>query len=195
MGRRGSLRASAASQPCGIETVHAAFDGEMAGKTSQVTFACDDLTYAACLLHRDGHTFEPAMRGKKGLDLILAFLRFQRTGAIDERAAGREKTGRMGEKARLQCSELVAVGGRFQPQHVGMAARGAGRRAGGVEQDRLPFPSRREGGRIRGQRFGGKAEAAEIFLQPFKARLRAAAASSYRSPGSADLNSESPAPS
>ena len=74
---------------------------------------------------------------EEGGDDRLAFLGLERADRIDQRAAGLQPVGGAVEQPRLQ---LGAAGDDLRAgavEHFGMAAEGAGRRAGRVEQDRV----------------------------------------------------------
>jgi len=75
------------------------------------------------------------MGHQEGLDHGLALLGLQRADAIDQAAAGTHPPGRSGEQIGLDFRQLGDVGRPAGPEHVRMAAEGAGGGAGGVEQD------------------------------------------------------------
>ena len=67
--------------------------------------------------------------------LRLAFLRLQRTDAIDQPSAGTDAPGRGVEQADLKIGELGQVGRLGGPKHIGMTPKRAGGGTGRVEQD------------------------------------------------------------
>ena len=71
------------------------------------------------------------------LDDVGAFLRLERAGAIDQRAARLGELGGVGEEPALQRGERGDVGLPLEPGDIGMAADGAGRGAGRIEQNRV----------------------------------------------------------
>ena len=75
--------------------------------------------------------------GEEGLDDVGSFLRLERAGAVDQGAARLGDLGRPGDEAPLQRRERGNVGRALEPGNVGMAADGAGRRAGRIEQHRV----------------------------------------------------------
>ena len=73
--------------------------------------------------------------GQKRRYGLLAFFRLQRTGAIDQRPARLQQRDRPLQQPLLQRRQRGDIGLLPQPGDVGMAADGAGRGAGRVDQD------------------------------------------------------------
>ena len=135
---------------------------------------------------------------QQGLDLPLAFLRLQRADAIDQHAARLGQLDRAVEQARLQPDQRRDVGLALEPGHVGMAADGAGRGAGRIEQYRVERlgicdsgaipPRRRPPARpsaTGGRSFLPRAPAAPASGRPRSPARRASASCAVLPPGAA----------
>ena len=109
-------------------------------------------------------------------DDLDAFLRLERAGAIDEDAAWLGQLDRLRDEPPLQSRERGDVGLALEPGDIGVAADGAGRRAGRIEQDgveRLGLPLRHVGGDGFGRRdAGGPGSAAAVRAGPVRGRPR-----------------------
>ena len=140
----------------------------MAGQAAHIAFRRDEGAQIADFRRTDGQACKAGPPGQKRVDLARAFFGFQRAGAIDEDAARREKAGGMGQNAGLQGGELVAVARCFEAQHIGMAARGAGCRTRGIEEDAGPLPFGLPERGVGGDQFGCKIDAGKVLAHAFQ---------------------------
>ena len=86
---------------------------------------------------RIGRRRSRGSRASRSRTTSIAFLRLERAGAVDEGAARPGQLDRAREQPALQGGERGDVGLALEPGNVGMAADGAGRRAGRIEQHRV----------------------------------------------------------
>ena len=140
-------------EPGGVEAVEPAQArigvGQLQRQRAQVAVGGEEFGEAADLRRCDGARRRRGSRASKRRDLVLAFLRLERAGAIDQGAAGLDQLDRAVEQPPLQRGERGDVGFALEPGHVGMAADGAGRGAGRIEQhgvERPALPFQRVGG-------------------------------------------------
>jgi len=77
------------------------------------------------------------MAGQEFFDQHFAFQRIERTVGEDNPSTGFYQGQRALEQSVLNLGQLFDVRRAFGPEHIGMAANGAGRGAGGIEQDRI----------------------------------------------------------
>src|SRR5690349_7751436 len=105
----------------------------MAGQGAHVSLRREAFGQTADLLRRNGLPREFGMTGQEAFGLALAFVGFERAGAIDQASAGFEQVRRLVEKAGLETRELADILRALGPGDVGMAPNGAGGGAGRVE--------------------------------------------------------------
>jgi hypothetical protein len=79
---------------------------------------------------------------------ILIFLTFERAGGVHEEPAGREVFQSAGQKPALQLRQRGEVSGFDAPADLGVTSKGAGSRAGGVDENAIEFG-------VEGERGGG----------------------------------------
>ena len=115
---------------------------------------------------------ELRMAGEERRDLRLAFLRLERAGAVDEQPAGLHQRGGAVEHLRLQRRERGDVLRLLQPGDVGMAADGAGRRAGRVEEHGVECLCRAPIRACRLRRAAPRDRGGEVLGEPLQAVLR-----------------------
>src|SRR6478752_2979955 len=112
------------------------------------------------------------MAAEKRADYIFPFLRLERTNGIDERAAIPQPGRSAVEQFGLQLGALGDDLGASAVEHLGMAAEGAGRRARGVEQDRVELALGRPRERVSRDQLGVEVRPLQIFAQSSKTTLR-----------------------
>ena len=105
-------------------------------------------------------------------DLFLALLGLQRAGAIDQRAAGLQPGDGAVDHRRLPGGEALDVLRPLQPGGIRVAADGAGRRAGRVEQDGVEGLRRLPGEEVGGDDIGREVEPGEVGGQALEALRR-----------------------
>jgi hypothetical protein len=79
---------------------------------------------------------EAGMGGKELGNLLGAFLRLERAGAVDQEPLRPQQAGGVGEQALLQAGHAGNIVGHFQPQDVGVATDGSRRGTGGHRERR-----------------------------------------------------------
>ena len=112
------------------------------------------------------------MAADESRDDRLAFLQFQGTNRINERASGLQPLGGAVQQLALK---LSALGNGARPGAVedfGMPAKGPRGRAGRIEQNRIELALRLPGERISCDEIGLQMRALKILAQPFEAACR-----------------------
>ena len=115
----------------------------MAGQGAQVAVFGDELAAAENLGGGDRRPLDVRLLRQQVGDDVLAFLRFERTAAIDQGTARFGQGDGAIDQSALQGGKLGNVRGLLKPGHVGVAADGAGRGTGRIEEDgveRLGLP-------------------------------------------------------
>jgi hypothetical protein len=148
-------------------------------KAAQIAFRREQPVETAQLADANGLSPDARLAGEIIRDLLFTFIVFERTGAVDNRAARDNEVGCAVEQAALQIGERGDVGFVLQPGDVGMTANRA--RGGSwcidqhaVERGALPF------GGIGGDAFGFKMQAREVFAHARKSALRAVDRRNFR---------------
>lgn len=130
-------------QPCCVKAVQPrefrVGMGEMARQRADIAIGGDEFRQSGQFAGLDRLPLHLRFGIQQRGDGLLAFLRFQRTGAIDQRAAGLEQAHTFLQQPLLQRVERAEIGFVLQPGDVGVAADGAGRHAGRVEKDRIEW--------------------------------------------------------
>ena len=151
-GLRNSGAKSGFNQPGRVKSVQPAKPRvvvrQVAGQGAQIAVRGDDLGQARDLAGIDRHAAHAGFGRQQRGDRLLAFFRFQRTGAVDQRPARLEQRDRLLQQPLLQRRQGGDVGFLPQPGDVGMAADGAGRGAGRIDQDAVE-------GAVAARPFGG----------------------------------------
>ena len=93
------------------------------------------LVQPADLIGADGSAHHVGIATQERGDLRRAFLRLQRTGAIDEAPAGLEHAAGALQHFRLHERQRRNIAGALHPRHVRMTANGAGGRTGRIQQN------------------------------------------------------------
>ena len=164
------------NQPGGIEAVESAerwiIVRQMAGQSAQIPLGGQSPA-ARKLRRHDRHAPDGWFVFKQLCNDLLTFFGLQRAGAIDQRPAGFKQCDRLLQQPLLQRGQRADIGFLPQPGHVGMAADGAGRGAGRIDQDAVgaspsPCHSAASVSRFRLQR-----QPRQIFAQPRHAGRRA----------------------
>ena len=138
---------------------------------------------SAAFAGRDGLQRHVLAAGQEGLDLGLALFRLQRTDRVDQSAARLEAVGGAVEDLRLHAREAGDVAGTGRPQHVRMAAEGAGGAARSVQQDGVEGPRIFPDGRVGGDDLGGQAHALQVLGNALEAGGRAVQGHDVRAGG------------
>ncbi len=117
----------------------------------------------------------PDSAASKRRDRLLAFFGFQRTGAVDQRAARLEQRDGLLQQPLLQRRQRGDVGLLTQPGHVGVTADGAGRGAGRIDQDAVKAFGQRPAHSAASAHhsLGLQRQPRQIVAQPRHARRRA----------------------
>ena len=118
--------------------------GPMAGQGAQIALGGQEFGVARHLGGAIGLRRRPASRASSAVDLLLAFLGFERAGAIDQRAARLgQRRGAVDAAGACRAMSLARSASLLEPGDVGMAADRAGRGARRVDQhgvERLERP-------------------------------------------------------
>src|SRR5688500_3561166 len=158
-------------QPGGKEAVEAAHarvgDGPMARQRAAIAAGIKELGKAGDLIRADRLAADVGLACQQGVDLLLAFLGFERTDAINNLAALLDQANRSVEQPLLQADQLRQIGLALEPAHVWMAADRARGRTGridqhGIERTALPF------GRIGDDHVGVQAEPHQVLAHPYE---------------------------
>src|SRR5689334_6456688 len=101
----------------------------MGRQSAQLTQPVEPFGLDPALARLDRKTDVIRPRLQEGVDLVLALLPLQRTGGVDQHAAGPYQIGRVGEQPALEVGERSDIAGRLVPRDIRVATNGAGRRA------------------------------------------------------------------
>src|SRR5579871_4902641 len=145
VGGRGYRRSSGVVelvQPGAEEAVDAVEFRQMAWEGAQIAVRRDPLVLAPYLLGGDWPARDGRSRAQQEFDLPRSLFRFERTGAIDQRAAGHQHLDRGAQQIGLDHGQTRDVVGGFEVRYIGMTTDRPGRRTGCIEQHGADRPRR-----------------------------------------------------
>ena len=141
---------------------------QVTGQGTQVALRIKDFGQAGDLAGCDRGPRQGRFRSEQRGNGGFALLGLQRTGAIDQRAARLEQSGRLLEQALLQGGQRGDLGFLAQPGDVGVTANRAGRSAGRIDEDAVDaamFGAAPFGG-VSDNGLGAELQPRQIILQP-----------------------------